>query len=275
MSTVYDSTAVARSPVPFLRDLVESIRKPEFWAFSSWLDTVSRYRRTRLGLIWMFLPMAIWIVVLGNFYAQVMNHPKAEYLPYLGIGYLLWRFIVMVTNDAVNSFRTHKSFILDGRTRLTDYVLRTLARATFYIVMGSLVVFVVLVWSPEVRWQNMLTVFLTFPFFLLNMVWWVFVMSLFGARFPDTSEAIHTALMLGFLLTPILWVGERYAFGGIAWFLMNANPAYHLISLIRNPILGQAIPYSTMVYLALLTMFGWLVAMVLYKRYARYVPLWI
>jgi ABC-type polysaccharide/polyol phosphate export permease len=275
MSAVYDSAAKARSRAPFLRDLLDSLRKPEFWAFSSWLDIVSRYRRTRLGLAWMFLPMAIWIGILGNFYAQVMGHPPAEYLPYLGVGYLLWRFIVMATNDATSAFRSHKSFILDGRIRLTDYVLRTLAKATLYIIMGSLVVLVVLIWSPSIRWQNILTVFLTFPVFLANMIWWVFVMSLFGARFPDTSEAIHTALMLGFLLTPILWVGDRFTFGGIAWFLALLNPAYHLISLVRNPVLGQPIPHSTLLYVAVLTLGGWLLAMVLYRRYARYAPLWI
>ena len=275
MSTVYDSAAKARSRAPFIRDFVDSVRKPEFWAFSSWLDIVSRYRRTRLGLAWMFLPMAIWIGILGNFYAQVMNHPREEYLPYLGVGYLLWRFIVMATNDATSSLRSHKSFILDGRIRLTDYVLRTLAKATLYIIMGSLVVLVVLLWSPAIHWQNMLSVFLTFPIFLINMVWWVFVMSLFGARFPDTSEAIHTALMLGFLLTPILWVGNRFTFGGVAWFFALLNPAYHLISLVRNPVLGQPIPHSTLLYVAVLTLGGWLLAMVLYRRYARYAPLWI
>ena len=260
---------------PFLRDIVRSLRQPEFWAYSSWLDLVVKYRRTRLGILWMFLPMTIWISVLGNFYAHVMKHPAAEYLPYLGTGYVLWRFIVMCTNDASGTLRQHKAFIMDGRVRMTDYVLRTIAKAMMYLLFGSTVVLVVLLWSPQVHWQGIATVLVTVPLLLLNMVWWVFVMALFGARYPDTGEAIHTALMLGFLLTPILWMGNRFepnSFGGI---LVRLNPAYHLIDIVRAPILGQPVAHSTYLYLGVLTLGGWLLAMVLYRRYARFAPLWI
>ena len=219
----------------FVRDLRESVRHPEFWAFSSWLDVVCKYRRTRLGLLWMFRPMGIWITVLGNFYAAVMGHPKEEYLPYLGVGYLLWRYVVMCTNEAVGVLRTHKPFILDGRTRLTDFVLRTIAKASLYFVVGAAVIVVVLLWSP----------------------------------------AIGTVLILGFLLTPILWVGERFPIDSVGGILVRLNPAFHLIELVRAPILGQAVPVSTIVYLTVLTLGGWLLALVLYRRYARFAPLWI
>ena len=272
MSNLLGATAAGDS---FVRDLRESVRHPEFWAFSSWLDVVCKYRRTRLGLLWMFLPMAIWITVLGNFYAAVMGHPKEEYLPYLGVGYLLWRYVVMCTNEAVGVLRTHKPFILDGRTRLTDFVLRTIAKASLYFVVGAMVIVVVLLWSPAVRWESMLTAFLTLPVFLANMVWWVFVMALFGARYPDTGEAIGTVLILGFLLTPILWVGERFPIGSVGGILVRLNPAFHLIELVRAPILGQAVPVSTIIYLTVLTLGGWLLALVLYRRYARFAPLWI
>ncbi len=260
---------------PFLSDLWQSIRQPEFWAYSSWLDVVVKYRRTRLGMLWMFLPMAIWITVLGNFYAHVMRHPAEEYLPYLGVGYVLWRFIVMCTNEASGTLRQHKAFIMDGRIRMTDYVLRTIAKSLLYFVLGSLVVLVVLVWSPAIHWQGMLWALATLPLFLLNMVWWVFVMALFGARYPDTGEAVHTALMLGFLLTPVLWVGNRFDPHSIGGVLVRLNPAFHLIEVVRAPILGHQVGLSTFVYLGVMTLGGWLLAMVLYRRYARFAPLWI
>jgi ABC-2 type transport system permease protein len=260
---------------PFLSDLWLSLRQPEFWGYSSWLDLVCKYRRTRLGILWMFLPMATWMLILGNFYARVMSHPSAEYLPYLGVGYSLWRFIVMCTNEASGALRQHKPFIMDGRTRLTDFVLRTIAKALMYFIFAQVVVQSVLLWSPAIHWQGMLSVFLTFPVIVVNMIWWVTLMALFGARYPDTTEAVHTALMLGFLLTPILWMGNRFDPHSPAGLLVRLNPAYHLIEVVRAPVLGQPVPISTFIYLAVLTLGGWCLTMVVYRRYARFVPLWI
>ena len=41
--------------IQLLRDIGRSLREPEFWAYSSWLDIVTKYRRSRLGIIWLLL----------------------------------------------------------------------------------------------------------------------------------------------------------------------------------------------------------------------------
>jgi ABC-type polysaccharide/polyol phosphate export permease len=57
--------------------------------------------------------------------------------------------------------------------------------------------------------------------------------------------------------------------------LMRFNPFYHMVELVRAPILGQTIDPSTPLYLAVMTVGGWILAILTYRRYARYVPLWI
>src|SRR5690606_10631840 len=101
--------------------LSESFRRPEFWAYSSWLDIVTRYRRTRLGLLWLLAPVTVFMLVTGPLYAKVFNRDLASFMIHLGMGYAVWRLMVMVLNDSVGAFRSNKSFILDGNTRLTDY----------------------------------------------------------------------------------------------------------------------------------------------------------
>ena len=50
------------------------------------------------------------------------------------MGYLLWRVIIQLITESTSVLRNHKSFIFDGRVRLTDYFLRTLSKAMFYFV---------------------------------------------------------------------------------------------------------------------------------------------
>lgn len=259
----------------FLSHLRDSARYPEFWSYSSWLDIATKYRRTRLGLAWVFLPVAIFVGAIGSIYSRLMGHDPAFFIAYLATGYVVWRFMVQCTNDAASILRGHKSFIMDGRTRLTDFVLRSLSKAFFYFACSSLVLLGVLIWSPDMHWTNIFTMAFTFPLVLANMVWWSTCMSLIGARHPDAGEAANTMLRFGMLLTPILWVGERFPPGHIGWWAVHLNPAYHLITVVRSPVLGEPIPSSSLIFVGVLTVAGWGLASVLYRRYARFVPLWI
>jgi len=259
----------------FLTHLWASLRSPEFWAYSSWLDIVTKYRRTRLGLIWIVVPVAVFVAAIGGIYSRLMGHDPGFFIPYLAVGYIIWRFIVQCTSEASSILRSHKSFIMDGRVRLTDFVLRSVAKAFFYFVCTVVVLFAALVWSPDMHWPRIVTVLLTFPIVVLNMVWWTACMSLIGARHADAGEMINTALRFGMLLTPIIWVGDRFEHGSLIWWAVQVNPAFHLISLVRAPLLGQPLSMITVAYLAVMTLVGWLTAMLLYRRYAKFVPLWI
>ncbi|MGH8084276.1 MAG: ABC transporter permease [Lysobacter sp.] len=259
----------------FTGQLAKSLRQPEFWAYSSWLDLATKYRRTRLGVLWLVLPTLMFLLVLGNVYSHLMGYPVEEYLPYLGVGYVCWRFMLQCINDSSSVFRTHKAFIMDGRVRLTDFILRGIAKALFNFVFAMTVVVAVLVWSPMVEWSGLFSLLVTLPILLANMVWLSFCIGLIGARFPDTSEFIHTVLVVGFLLTPILWHVERFPLGTTRGLLARLNPAFHLIEVVRAPVLGQMPETHSIVAVALMTVVGWLMAIYLYRRYARFVPLWI
>lgn len=258
-----------------LTHLRDSTRFPEFWAYSSWLDIVTRYRRTRLGLVWIIVPTAVFVAAIGSVYSRIMGHEPDFYIPYLAVGYVVWRFIVQCTNEAAGILRGHKAFIMDGRTRLTDYVLRSLAKGFFFFGCGLVVMIAAVAWSPETSIVRMLTLFLTFPVVVVNVAWWSTCIALVGARHADAGEMVNTALRFGMLLTPILWVGDRFPAGSWGWWAVQANPAYHLITVVRAPILDQPIAPLTWVIVGVMTAVGWGLTALLYRRYAPYVPLWI
>ena len=259
----------------FLRDLKESLSRPEFWMYASWLAIITRYRRTRLGLIWIVVPTAVFVVAIGQVYSTVMGHDPEFYLPYLAVGYLLFRFMTQCLSESGSILRAHKSFIMDGRVRMTDYVLRSIAKAFFYFVCGFVVVIAAVAWSPMTSLVSLLTILVTFPLVVLNSFWLSSCMSMIGARYVDSSEMITTLMRFGMLLTPILWVGDRFPPGTWGWWAVHLNPAYHLIAVVRNPILGEPVPAGSLLFVAIMTVLGWWLTSVMYRRYARFVPLWI
>jgi ABC-2 type transport system permease protein len=255
--------------------LALSVRKPEFWAYASWLDIVTRYRRTRLGLIWLLAPVAMFMFVLGPLYARLFDRGMEVFMVHLGMGYAIWRLLVMVINDSIVAFRSNKPFILDGNTRLTDYTLKSIAKSVFYFAFAMFGMVAVLIWSPAVPAWAIPSLLITIPIVIINLFWMGYCIAILGARSPDFGEVMNTVLMVGFLFTPILWEGERFPVGSIAGWIVRLNPAFHFLEIVRAPLFGRLPEINSMVYIAVLTVMGWGLASFLCRRYARFVPIWI
>lgn len=255
--------------------LFQSFRKPEFWAYSSWLDIVTRYRRTRLGLIWLLAPVMVFTFVTGPLYARLFDRDLAAYMVHLGMGYAIWRMLSMVISDAINSLRNNKSFIMDGNVRLTDYALGSIAKAFFYFAFSMVGMVGVLIWSSAVPLWAIPTLVLTIPVVVLNLFWIAYCVALLGARSPDFGQVLQTLLMMGMLFTPIIWEGERFPADSIAGFVVRLNPAYHLLEIVRAPLYGHLPETGSIMVVAAMTVAGWGFASFLCRRYSRYVPIWI
>lgn len=257
------------------RDFAESVRRPEFWAYSSWLGIVTKYRRSRLGLLWLVMPAVLYVWGIGYFFARLQGVSPAEFMPHMGLGYLMFRLLSMVINEASSVLPSHQSFILDGHQRLTDFFLRVVAKALFYFIVASPVVAIALLRAPQLELAGGLFAFVSVPLVLVNVMWIAVIIALIGARFPDIHELMGSVFIFGFILTPILWYASRAPMGTVHGTFMRLNPLYHLIEVVRAPLLGEPLEHFTLYYLAVFTVAGWMLAALAYKRYARYVPIWV
>ena len=257
------------------RDYADSLRRPEFWAYSSWLGIVTKYRRSRFGLLWLMLPSVLYIGGIGYFFSMLQGHPPSEFIPHMGLGYLLFRMLSMVINEGASALPSHQSFILDGHNRLTDFFLRVIAKAVFYGLAALPVLAVALIAGPELDPVRVLSVFVTVPLVILNMVWISTVIGMLGARFPDIHELMGSVFIFGFILTPIIWYSSRAPVGTAHGTFMRMNPLFHLIEVVRAPLLGEPLERFTLYFLAGFTILGWALAAYVYRRYAHYVPIWV
>jgi ABC-2 type transport system permease protein len=257
------------------RHLRASLREPEFWAYATWLDIVTKYRRSRLGLVWLLMPPALYTFGVGTFFARLQNSDPLEFIPHLGIGYVVFRLLSNTINDACSALPNHSSFILDGHMRLTDFVLRVLAKALFYFLTAAPLMVVALAMAPNFQPAGLVSLLPALLVAVLNVSWIGIVVSLLGARFPDIHELMGSVFVFGFILTPILWYADRAPAGTARGTFMRMNPLYHMVESVRAPLLGEPIEPLTFYYLAVMTVLGWVIAWWLYRRYARFVPLWV
>ena len=258
-----------------LRHFRESLREPAFWAYSTWLGIVTNYRRSRLGILWLMTPPVIYVLGLGGFFAAMQGRPLTQFAAHVALGYIVFRLITSVITDSTGVLAANQAFILDGRVRLTDFVLRVVARALFYAGVALPVVAVALWVYPELHAANFTWLLATVPLVLLNAVWVSVVFALVGARFPDTEQFIGNVFLFLFLLTPIIWYADQAPADSPRGLLMRFNPLFHLIEVVRAPILGEPLNQFSLRVTIGMAASGWLVAALAYRRYARFVPLWI
>jgi len=256
-------------------DLRDSLRNPEFWALSTWLDIVVKYRQSRLGILWLLTPPAIYVWGLGGFFSRMQGSDLARFAAHVGVGYAIFRAINNVIIESTTAFGSSSAFIMDGHLRLTDFVLRVVAKALFYFVMAMPIVAIALAIFPELNWSGLTFGLLSFPLIVINALWIAVVFSLIGARFPDLSQFIGNVFIFAFLLTPIIWYADSMPADSLRGGLMRLNPLYHMVEIVRAPILGGSVEPLTFYYLGAMTVCGWGLAAFLYRRYARFVPLWV
>lgn len=256
-------------------DYIDSFRNPGFWTYSTWLELVTKYRRSRLGLFWALCPAVIYMFGVGGFFGHLQGHEPGMFIPHLGIGYVVFRLITISLSECTTTLPGHSSFILDGRVRLTDYILRVVAKAMFYFVMALPAIVVALVISSTFRWEGLLIAIPCFFLVLLNIGWMGAIVAVLGARLQDVHELIGSILMFAFLFTPIIWFASQAPVGTVRGTIARINPLYHMVESVRAPLLGEPVANSTFLYLALMLLGGWLVASIVYRRYARFVPVWV
>ena len=258
-----------------IRDYLTSLRHPEFWIYATWLGLVTKYRTSRLGMVWAFVPAIFYSFGVGWFFAHLQGSSAREFIPHLGLGYVIFRLVTVSLNECTTTYNSHSNFILDGRVRLTDYILRVVGRAMFYFVIALPTIAVALSLAPGFQPARVLWLVPSLLLVILNIGWMGAINSVRGARLREMDEVLGSVLMFSFLFTPILWKAYQIPVGTLRGTIARANPLFHMVEIVRAPLLGESLEDFSLAYLGVMSVLGWVIAAWVYRRYARFVPVWL
>ena len=88
---------------------------------------------------------------------------------------------------------------------------------------------------------------------------------------PRSGTTLISVIQILFLLTPILWSADQLD----NKLVVELNPLYHLIEMIRAPLLGH-VPLAQTWGVALgVTALGWLVTLTFFVRFRERIAYWI
>ena len=272
-----DATSPLPAPAPsqatlaFI-DLVRGAGSRHLWGLLGWQDIRRRYRRSLLGPFWLTISMGVLVGALGTLYGTLLKVEVAEYIPFLAVGFVVWTLIQGVLTDGCTAFINAESIIKQVGLPLSVHVFRVVWR-NLLIFFHNAAIFVVVaaIFSVWPGWTGLLVV----PGLILlclNVIWAGLLLGIVSARFRDVPPIVASVVRILFFVTPIIWMPELMP--GRA-FVLDFNPFYHLVELVRAPLLGQAPGLASWLAVSGFVLGGWLVTFELFRRYRRRIAYWV
>lgn len=239
-----------------------------------WVDIAQRYRRSKLGPFWITISMAVTILGMGLVFGTLFGINLRDFLPFLAIGMITWTFIVSVITEATTTFVSSEGIIKQIKLPYFTYIFRMIWRNTIIFGHNILILPVVmLVFLLPFGFVSFLAI-PGFAILCVNLAWLSLVLAVICTRYRDLTQIIVSGLQLWFFVTPIIWLPSLMIEKGRLVFL-NVNPFYHLIEVVRAPLLGQIPNTLSWVVCTLMAILGWFFALWFFGKYQKRIAYWL
>ena len=300
VSPTSDSRTFARA----FADIKAGFQARELWGHLGWQDIKQRYRRSVIGPFWITITQAVIALGLGLLYSQLFKVPVEVFLPYISTGFILWGFISGCLAEGMETFIANEGLIKQLPAPLSVYMLRTVWRQTLLLAHNLIVYVAVLAifftaldhqyslgskdglcvngayCHPGLSWTMLLAI-PGFVLLALNAGWVTLLLGIISTRFRDIPQVINSLIQLLFYGTPIVWPVDQLLAGGArenaSWALpiIQMNPLYHFMQVVRAPLLGQSFTPGNWIVVGSITIVGWALALVAMRNYRARVSYWV
>lgn len=218
--------------------------------------------------------MGVMIASIGFVFGQIFNSPMKEYLPFLAAGIIFWGFISGVINEGCLGFVAAEGMIKQLPIPLFVHILRVVWRNVLIMLHNLAILPVVMLFLGVPITPYIFLVLPGLVLILLNLTWVALLLGIVCTRYRDMSNIISSILQVAFYITPIMWMPNLLP-ARSSTLLLDSNPFYHLLEIIRSPILGQW-PNETSWLVALgMAVLGWVITLKVFGRYQHRLAYWL
>jgi ABC-2 type transport system permease protein len=261
-------------------DLTGGWGQRELWGHLGWQDIKQRYRRSVLGPIWITISMAVTAIALGILYAGLFGNDLSVQLPYILVGFIVWAFISGCILEGAEVFIANEGLMKHLPAPLSVHVYRLIWRQILLFAHNLIVYVIMLAIFPQPLSWTILAVVPAVVLLALNGAWVALLFGMVTARFRDLAPITQSLVQLMFFMTPIVWIYDDLLNSPNPAIAERArlaefNPFLHFIEIVRRPLLGQDLLLRQWVIVLVITVGGWLLTLVVLRRYRSRVTYWV
>jgi len=271
-----ERVAVPRRPSywsSFAWDFTESFKRWQLWWLLGYNDVRQRYRRSRVGQLWITISMGIFVIAIGPVYAILFNTELKEFLPYLTVNIVVWGFISSMINDACTAFIQSDGYIRQERLPKIGFLYRILVRNLLILGHNALLIPLVFIAFGKPVDQVALLAIPGLIIVTVNCLLMALFLATICSRFRDFPQIVSNVVQVAFFLTPIFWQKKQIL--ADYHFVVDFNPFASLLSVVSSPILGKVPTMFEYGMCLVMTLVVGLVAVPFFARYRARIVYWL
>jgi ABC-type polysaccharide/polyol phosphate export permease len=242
----YDSS---RARATILGEVREIYRYRDFLKLLVARTIKSRYKRSALGVAWTLLNPLVNMVVMTIAFSTAFRMAIPHYPVYLLVGLTAWNFFSQSTAYAMGQLLWGGGLIKRVHLPPTIFAVACIANGLVNLVLALvplLVIMLVLGQPLYATWWFFPIAVLILAVFSLGVA---LLVSSLSVLFQDVVDMYNLLLQAWFFLTPIIYprsiVGPRYA------WILELNPMYYMIEIVRRPIFEGRLPDAATLLVAI------------------------
>ncbi len=240
-----------------------------------WQDVRQAYRRSAVGPFWITGGMAIQIVTMGLVFGLIFKSNVQEYLPFLSVSIILWGFISNGLTEGCLSFINGEAMIRQLKLPIYVHVVRTVWKNLLTLAHNVVILpFVFIVLGHSITWTAVLAL-PAMVLVVLSMGWMGAVLGFYSARFRDLPPIMTSLVTVAFYLTPVMWYPSLIGNNQLAHVLLGFNPLYHLMQIVRLPLLGDLPTLENWFVAISFAMIGALLTFLMLRKTQNKIAYWV
>lgn len=255
-----------------LHDIQSGWARRELWSTLGMHDVRQRYRRSTLGPFWITISLAVMVFALGLLYGQIFGQDLREYLPFIAVGFVIWNLISTLILKGCETFVSAEGMIRQLNAPLSIYAYRQVWSAIISFAHNIWIYFAVGLWYGLEPSLSMLWAVPALLVILFNGFWVSILLGLLSARFRDIPLIVASIVQVVFFITPVIWRPEMLPGRAL---LLVLNPLYHMVEIIRAPLLGSTPSVENWLAVILVSILGAALTLVFYSAYRWRIAYWI
>jgi ABC-type polysaccharide/polyol phosphate export permease len=243
------------------------------WFLLGWYDIKQKYRRSFIGPFWITFSTGVMVGGIGLMFSVIFKSPVGEFLSYFAVGQIIWLFISTQINESCTTFILYQSIIKQMSVPLSVHIMRKFWNNLILLGHNALIIIIVLLlFAHKTSWKILYAI----PALILIMLL-LFLISIMLAiictRFRDITQIVAVFMQLIYFFTPILWM-KKVLPDKYSW-VSDFNPFYHMVEIVRAPLLGTAPAGMLWLYMLLYIAIAAVMALFFLKLCRHRVSYWL
>jgi len=186
-------------PEIFFKNYLHAIKSYKVWQLLGWLDIFKRYRRSKLGQIWIVISTFVIVGSISFIFSNLFNSNYFIFLVYIVNNLCLWNFFREVIEDSSMIFIDNKFFLFNEKWNHLVLIFRLIARNVIIFAHNLILIIPInILFNENITLIGLLIYILNFILILPFFISLSLIIAIVSTRFRDFRILITNIMQLIF-----------------------------------------------------------------------------